>query len=140
MNRKNKFSANRNMGIMLLLWAALICCLALIIYMVRENGSVQVALTCVFCAVVIVVAFFLLRAFYVFKEDHILSVFGPYRDRFYFSDITKIKLAPPQRGMLQGVRLVFYYGDVVKGYICPRDLKAFIDTVKKYIPHAEIEI
>ena len=86
------------------------------------------------------VAFFLLRAFYVFKEDHILSVFGPYRDRFYFSDITKIKLAPPQRGMLQGVRLVFYYGDVVKGYICPRDLKAFIDTVKKYIPHAGIEI
>ena len=134
-----KFAANRNKGTLALLWAALICCLALIVYMSKDKAPFDFMLICILCAAAAVAAYFLLRAFYVFKQDCILSVFGPYRDRFYFSKITLVKLAPPQRGALQGVRLAVFYGDSLKGYICPRDIKGFIAKVKKYIPNAEIQ-
>lgn len=137
---KMRFPFYRDFWVRVLSWAVIASACVPLFQSAVQSGT-PAALPVLWALGIAVAAFFWLRSYCEFRDDHLLVVIGPLFVKYEYRYITGIKTTMGAWGRDEKPRARFalYVNRVLKRYLSPRDAGDFLKRFREKCPDAQVD-
>ncbi len=137
-----RFEVKKDLWMTVLAWLPMLLALAILLITPFEELTIYLIIIGAIIITLLFMAWVWFFSYYELRDNELYVCFGPIRERIAYEKITMIK---ETRNFLSSAalsldRLAIYKNGRLKTLISPLDKTAFLDQIKVFIPHVEIQL